>query len=111
MSEQVTKLDSGYRVFAHEIIDSTNEEAKRLAEAGDPGKCIVWAAEQTAGRGRRGRQWVSKRGNLFASILIRPQASLADASQLSFAAALAATPRTLGATKRPAPRAAVDRTN
>ncbi len=85
----MTELDSGYRVFAHEIIDSTNEEARRLAVAGDPGKCIVWAAEQTAGRGRRGRQWVSKRGNLFASILIRPQASLADASQLSFAAALA----------------------
>ncbi|TDI61500.1 MAG: biotin--[acetyl-CoA-carboxylase] ligase [Alphaproteobacteria bacterium] len=89
MSERVSELPSGYRVFSHEIIDSTNEEAKRLAMAGDPGKCIVWAVEQTAGRGRRGRQWVSKPGNLFASILIRPQARLADASQLSFAAALA----------------------
>jgi BirA family biotin operon repressor/biotin-[acetyl-CoA-carboxylase] ligase len=89
VSGAVTGPASDYRVFAFETIDSTNEEARRLATGGDPGNCIVWAKQQTAGRGRRGRTWVSNTGNLFASILIRPQASLADASQLSFVAALA----------------------
>ena len=82
-------LPSGYRVNAHDLIDSTNEEARRLADAGEAGGCIVWAKEQTAGRGRRGRDWVSKPGNLYVSILLRPDALLADAAQLSFAAALA----------------------
>ena len=71
------------------MIDSTNEEALRLARAGEPGGAVIWAREQSAGRGRRGRNWVSKAGNLYLSILLRPDAALADAAQLSFAAALA----------------------
>ena len=57
-----------------ESLPSTNIEAARLAAEGAPeGLCIV-AAEQTAGRGRLQRQWVSPKGaGLYFSVVLRPQ--------------------------------------
>ena len=84
---------AGYRLVAHENLDSTNAEALRMAFehrcANDP----VWivAVRQTAGRGRRGNAWVSPAGNLHATLLLEDPASLpSDCPQLSFVAALAA---------------------
>ena len=54
-----------------------------------PDESWVRADRQTAGRGRRGRVWSSERGNLFASVLCRPQPGEGPAQQLSFVAALA----------------------
>jgi BirA family biotin operon repressor/biotin-[acetyl-CoA-carboxylase] ligase len=73
---------------AHAEIDSTNEEARRRAAAGAPHGTVVWARAQSAGRGRRGRSWVSEPGNLFVSFLLRPDVPAADAAQISFLAAL-----------------------
>lgn len=70
-------------------IDSTNEEAKRLAEAGEAGPLWILARTQTAGRGRRGREWDSKPGNLMTTLLLRPNVSPAKAAELSFVAGLA----------------------
>jgi len=70
-----------------ECVDSTNAEAKRLAEQGAPDGTIVWAKRQTAGRGRRGRDWVSSEGNLFFSILLRLPYPMETMTQLSFVAA------------------------
>lgn len=50
-------------------IGSTNAEALRLCAAGRRGPLWVAAGKQTAGRGRQGRHWVSKPGNLYASLL------------------------------------------
>jgi BirA family biotin operon repressor/biotin-[acetyl-CoA-carboxylase] ligase len=53
--------------------DSTNERAKELAMAGAPGGLVVTAAEQTAGRGRRGHAWFAPAGScLLYSALLRP---------------------------------------
>lgn len=82
-------LPSLYSLVALETIDSTNAEARRLAEAGAEEGTLVWALEQTAGRGRRGRAWVSPKGNFYASLVLRPEVPLRDAAQLSFVAALA----------------------
>jgi BirA family biotin operon repressor/biotin-[acetyl-CoA-carboxylase] ligase len=76
----------GYRLIRHGEIDSTNSEARRLAEAGEGGPVWIATDRQTAGRGRRGRTWDSGDGNLAATLLVRPPA---DFAQLSFAAALA----------------------
>ncbi|MGE5857988.1 MAG: biotin--[acetyl-CoA-carboxylase] ligase [Solirubrobacterales bacterium] len=55
--------------------DSTNERAKELAKAGAPGGLVVTAAEQTAGRGRRGTDWFAPTGScLLYSALLRPLA-------------------------------------
>jgi BirA family transcriptional regulator, biotin operon repressor / biotin---[acetyl-CoA-carboxylase] ligase len=83
------KLPSGYRLVSHDCVGSTNDLAKRLAREGAADGTVVWALEQTAGRGRRGRSWVSPRGNLYASLILRPDCPAPRAAQLGFAAALA----------------------
>lgn len=82
-------LREGYRALVLDEIDSTNEEVKRRAEAGEAGGLFILARTQTAGRGRRGRAWVSGKGNLFATLLIRPGVPPQTAAQLSFVAAIA----------------------
>ncbi len=68
---------------------STNEEARRRARAGDPGRLWIVAAEQSAGRGRLGRIWVSPRGNLYASALLIDPCPRTTAPQLGFVAGVA----------------------
>ena len=70
-------------------IDSTNEEARRRAIAGDMGPAWLVARSQSAGRGRLGRQWDSPEGNLFATGLLSYPGSAAQAALASFAAGLA----------------------
>jgi BirA family transcriptional regulator, biotin operon repressor / biotin---[acetyl-CoA-carboxylase] ligase len=84
------KLPSGYRLLRLETVDSTNAEARRRAEAGEPGPLWLWSARQSAGRGRNGRQWQSKNGNLFASLLIGLACPLRTAGQLALLAGVAA---------------------
>jgi BirA family biotin operon repressor/biotin-[acetyl-CoA-carboxylase] ligase len=66
-----------------ETTDSTNDQARRLA-AEHPGEVLlVTAAEQTAGRGRRGRTWHSPRGGAWLTLvrpLTKPSAGYAGAS-------------------------------
>lgn len=82
-------LPAGWRLDARVTVGSTNEEAKRLAMAGAPEFTAVWALEQTSGRGRRGRLWSSPRGNLYLSIVLRPEVAPAVAAQTGFIAAVA----------------------
>ncbi|HAH11060.1 MAG TPA: biotin--[acetyl-CoA-carboxylase] ligase [Alphaproteobacteria bacterium] len=82
------RLPQGYGLITFDEIDSTNEEAKRLAHAGELGPVWILAKRQTAGRGRRGRSWASLEGNLLTTLLIRPGVSAAEAGRLSFVAAL-----------------------
>lgn len=82
-------LPRAFRLVAVDRVASTMDLARGLAEEGAPDGTLVWAQAQTAGRGRRGRAWESPRGNLYCSLLLRPGCRLADASQLSFVAALA----------------------
>jgi len=81
----------GRGVEAHVTITSTNDRARALLDApGAAGRAIV-AEEQTQGRGRRGRTWVSPPGrNLMVSVALRPRIAAADAWQLGMSAALAA---------------------
>jgi BirA family biotin operon repressor/biotin-[acetyl-CoA-carboxylase] ligase len=82
------RLPPAYRLIALDRVGSTNDEAKRLARGGAEEGTLVWAREQTAGRGRRGREWASPPGNLYFSLILRPDVPLASAAQLSFVAAL-----------------------
>jgi BirA family biotin operon repressor/biotin-[acetyl-CoA-carboxylase] ligase len=60
-------------IHYHPSIDSTNALAKRLADQEAPEGTLVITEEQTAGRGRRGKSWVSPAGaNLLFSVLLRP---------------------------------------
>jgi BirA family biotin operon repressor/biotin-[acetyl-CoA-carboxylase] ligase len=77
------------RIEAFDTLDSTNAEALARARAGEPGPLWIVARRQTAGRGRRGRVWISEPGNLYATLLLTDPARAACAAELSFVAALA----------------------
>lgn len=83
------ELGPPFSLVALDAVDSTNDEAKRLAQQGRGHGTTVWALEQSAGRGRRGRAWISPRGNLHVSFLLDTGRPLAQAAQLGFAAAVA----------------------
>ncbi len=78
-------------VTFHEVIEteSTNSLAKQLARDGADHLTLVWAHQQTSGRGRYGREWVSSVGNVFWSMILRPSADWPSLSGLSHVAALA----------------------
>jgi BirA family biotin operon repressor/biotin-[acetyl-CoA-carboxylase] ligase len=86
------ELPSAYRLVCLDTVDSTNAEARRLAALGEdetPDGTLIWAKEQTAGRGRRGRKWSSPPGNLYCSLVLRPDVAVTKAAEFSFIAALA----------------------
>jgi BirA family biotin operon repressor/biotin-[acetyl-CoA-carboxylase] ligase len=80
---------AGTRLVAHDTLGSTNAEALALARQGERGPLWIVAQRQTAGRGRRGRAWVSEPGNLYASLLLTAPAPPQHWPELSFVAALA----------------------
>ncbi len=72
-----------------DVVDSTNREALRRIAAGAPHGTVIQARQQTDGRGRRGRSWISLPGNLDATLIVRPPGE-APVAQLGFVAALGA---------------------
>jgi BirA family biotin operon repressor/biotin-[acetyl-CoA-carboxylase] ligase len=78
--------------FRHEALSetsSTNCECVARARAGDRGLLWVTAERQTGGRGRRGRPWISERGNLYASLLLIDPAPMERLGSLPLAVAVA----------------------
>lgn len=88
MNDQVQLPAYCHPVFLGEV-DSTNDVARAMAAEGAPHLTIVVADSQRAGRGRRGRSWVSAPGNLYFSAVLRPDCPVATAAQVGFFAALA----------------------
>ncbi len=77
-----------YRVEAFDSIGSTNAEALVRARAGERGPLWLVTDLQTAGRGRRQREWISPRGNLAATIVETLDVQPPVAATLGFAAGL-----------------------
>ncbi|MBI3702205.1 MAG: biotin--[acetyl-CoA-carboxylase] ligase [Afipia sp.] len=78
-----------YRLEAFEQIGSTNAEALLCARAGEQGPLWLVTDQQTAGRGRRQRAWISPKGNLAATIIETIAVTPSVAATLGFAAGLA----------------------
>lgn len=77
-------------VVCLDAVDSTNSRAMAMADEGAPHGTVVVAEEQTAGRGRFGRRWVSPPGrNIYVSLLLRPEIPNARAPGLSLVAGVA----------------------
>ena len=83
------KMPSAFELAAFESIDSTNDELRRRAMNGASSNTVICALEQTKGRGRRGRTWISQTGNLFCSILQKPTVPVGEAAKASFVTAIA----------------------
>lgn len=81
---------AGREILYLRSVDSTNRYARELAARGAAEGTLVVADEQTAGRGRRGRGWLSPAGEgVFMSLILRPQAHPSQVAGLSLQAALA----------------------
>ncbi len=78
------------KIITHDVLDSTNDEAKRLAKAGAESGTVVVAREQRAGRGRLGRTWHSPdAGNLYLSLIHRSTLPADGLSGITLDAAVA----------------------
>jgi BirA family biotin operon repressor/biotin-[acetyl-CoA-carboxylase] ligase len=77
----------GRQILYYPAIPSTMNEAKRAARGGAVEGTVIIADQQTAGRGRLGRAWLSPRGNIALSLIIRP--SLEQLPRLNMVASLA----------------------
>lgn len=84
-----TPLIDDYHLLTYDVLDSTNEEARRLAGGGASHGAVIWTKRQTHGRGRMGREWISPEGNLYVSFLLKPQQMQEKLSELSFVASIA----------------------
>ncbi|MBN1204451.1 MAG: biotin--[acetyl-CoA-carboxylase] ligase, partial [Myxococcaceae bacterium] len=84
--------DLGHTLHFHETLASTNELAFRLGQEGAEHGEVVVTEQQTAGKGRRGRTWVSPPGlNLYFSAILRPELPPQRAPELTLVAAVALT--------------------
>lgn len=101
VSPLLATRELGRTLHAFETIGSTNAEAHALAQEGAFHGEVVIAEQQTEGRGRRGRSWVSPAGsNLYFSAILRPEIPPSRAPEVTLlaAVALAETLREAGAT-------------
>lgn len=81
---------AGRKIVYFPETDSTNRRARLLAQEGAPHGTLVLADKQTAGRGRRGRGWISPAGEgIFMSLLLRPNVHPSQVAKLSLLTALA----------------------
>ncbi len=78
-----------WRIERAETVTSTSDLVWRRAAEGAAEGLVVVAREQTAGRGRHGRRWLSPPGNLYASWLLRPEVPPTAAASLSLIGGLA----------------------
>lgn len=70
--------------------DSTNKQARLLAREGTKHGTLVIADTQSAGRGRRGRGWISPAGEgVFMSLIVRPEMPPSEVAKMSLTLALA----------------------
>ena len=81
---------AGGRTVYFDATDSTNIQARRLAEAHAPHGTLVVSDRQDGGKGRRGRSWASPSGvGIWMSLILRPKIDPSLASMLTLVAALA----------------------
>lgn len=89
-AKRIEKHSKNIKVNSFNCVDSTNTVAKKLAENGADEGAVVAAIKQTAGKGRLGRTFLSKKGGVYLSIVLRPQIDPADTLFITVAAAVAA---------------------
>lgn len=81
----------GKKILFLDSVDSTNEFAKRVAHKHDEGVLII-SEEQTAGKGRLGKNWTSNSGEgIWMSLILKPKMNIQDSPFLTLVAGAAAT--------------------
>jgi len=79
----------GKHVYYFDTIDSTQNQALKMAEDVANNGVIIVAAKQTGGRGRSGRRWISPAGGIWVSIILHPTFDISITTLFPIASALA----------------------
>ena len=92
VTRQLKTVTFGRKIVYHEKVDSTNTMAKKLADKGAPEGTVVVAEEQTGGRGRLDRKFISPFAQgIWFSIILRPEFPSMEVSKMTLVAAVAIT--------------------
>jgi BirA family biotin operon repressor/biotin-[acetyl-CoA-carboxylase] ligase len=79
-------------IFVHKVLPSTNDTAKELYKKGLSEEAVILAEEQSAGRGRMDREWVSPaKKNILMSLLLKPSIEIERVYTLTLALAVSVT--------------------
>lgn len=76
-------MSISWTIETHKKIKSTQDIVKGLASIDHPEGMVICAQEQSDGQGRHGRSWISEKGNLFMSVLLRPSCTVQGIGMLS----------------------------
>jgi BirA family biotin operon repressor/biotin-[acetyl-CoA-carboxylase] ligase len=79
----------GHSILHHMEVETTNRIARDLAEGGAPEGTVVVGEVQTGGKGRRGRTWISPKGGIWLSVVLRPRLPPSRAPLLTLGASWA----------------------
>ena len=80
----------GKDIFYHDDIDSTQDAAWKLGISNSPEGSVVISESQGKGRGRMDRKWISPKGGIYFSLLLRPDfITMQDISQITLLMGLA----------------------
>lgn len=79
----------GKQVYYYDSIDSTQNQALKLADSKQNNGVMIVAAKQTGGKGRSGRKWVSPAGGIWFSIILHPKFDISVTTLFPIAVALA----------------------
>ena len=89
ITSRLTTKWAGRKLYYFDVTGSTNNDAKRLAEEGDPHGTVVVADVQNTGKGRRGRSWQTLSGTALSfTLLLRPEFAPDKASMITLVMAL-----------------------
>jgi BirA family biotin operon repressor/biotin-[acetyl-CoA-carboxylase] ligase len=87
-SELKTKL-IGQKVYYFDSIDSTQNQALKIANEPENNGAVIIAATQTGGKGRTGRKWISPKGGIWFSIILHPKFDISITTLFPIASSLA----------------------
>lgn len=79
----------GQRAFYFDSTDSTQNQALKISNEPQNNGAIIIAQRQTEGKGRSGRKWISPRGGIWISIILRPKFDVSIVTLFPIASSLA----------------------
>jgi BirA family biotin operon repressor/biotin-[acetyl-CoA-carboxylase] ligase len=88
VSARVSRI-IGRKIFHYVRVTSTQDKAKKLAEKGVREGTVIIAETQTHGKGRLGRRWVSPRGGIWLSVILRPEITPMEVPKITMIGSLA----------------------
>jgi BirA family biotin operon repressor/biotin-[acetyl-CoA-carboxylase] ligase len=79
----------GQQAYYFDSIDSTQNQALKMADEPANNGTVIIAAKQTGGKGRSGRKWISPKGGIWLSIILQPKFDISITTLFPIASALA----------------------